>query len=65
MLYYNQKEGEKDPDRKEVKIMTKVQMIDYIEQSGMVVNFSRSYFMKKSRADVETYFVKAVRFCNR
>lgn len=45
--------------------MTKKEMIDYIEESGMVINFSRNYFNKMLRARVEEFYTKAVRFCNR
>ena len=45
--------------------MTKKEMIDYIEGSGMVINFSRSYFNKMLRARVEEFYNDAVRFCNR
>ena len=45
--------------------MTKREMIDYIEASGMVINFNRSYFNKMARERVEEFYTKAVRFCNR
>ena len=45
--------------------MTKKEMIDYIEASGMVINFSRSYFNKMLRARVEEFYNDAVRFCNK
>lgn len=45
--------------------MTKKEMIDYIEESGMVINFSRSYFNKMLRERVEELYTKAVRYCNR
>lgn len=45
--------------------MTKKEMIDYIEESGMVINFSRSYFNKMLRARVEEFYNDAIRFCNR
>ena len=45
--------------------MTKKQMIDYIEESGMIINFSRSYLMKMTRDQIEDFYTKAVRFCNR
>ena len=45
--------------------MTKKEMIDYIEESGMVINFSRSYFNKMLRARVEEFYNDAVRICNR
>lgn len=45
--------------------MTKKEMIDYIEESGMVINFSRSYFNKMLRTRVEEFYNDAVRFCNK
>ena len=45
--------------------MTKKEMIDYIEASGMVINFSRSYFNKMLRARVEEFYNDAVRFCSK
>ena len=45
--------------------MTKKEMIDYIEASGMVINFSRSYFNKMLRERVEDFYARAVRFCNK
>ena len=45
--------------------MTKKEMIDYIETSGMVINFSRSYFNKMLRERVEEFYIQAVRFCNK
>ena len=45
--------------------MTKKEMIDYIEASGMIINFSRNYFNKMTRDRVEEFYTKAVRFCNR
>ena len=66
MLYYNQKEGRTKPQKeKERSQMTKKEMIDYIEASGMVINFSRSYFNKMLRARVEEFYNDAVRFCNK
>ena len=45
--------------------MSKKEMIDYIEASGMVINFSRSYFNKMLRERVEDFYTRAVRFCNK
>ena len=45
--------------------MTKKEMIDYIEASGMVINFSRSYFNKMLRERVEDFYTRAVSFCNK
>ena len=45
--------------------MTKKEMIDYIETSGMVINFSRSYYNKMLRERVEEFYIQAVHFCNK
>lgn len=42
--------------------MTKIQMIDYIEKSNMVVNFSKSYFMHRLKKDVERFYNLAVEY---
>lgn len=42
--------------------MSKKTMIDYIEQSGMVVNFSRSYFNKMLKERVERLYNMAVEY---
>ena len=66
MLYYNQKEGRTKPQKEKERFkMTKKEMIDYIETSGMVINFSRSYFNKMLRERVEEFYIQAVRFCNK
>ena len=66
MLYYNQKEERTKPQKERERFkMTKKEMIDYIETSGMVINFSRSYFNKMLRERVEEFYDQAVRFCNK
>ena len=66
VLYYNQKEGRTKPQKEKEKFkMTKKEMIDYIEASGMVINFSRSYFNKMLRERVEDFYTRAVRFCDK
>ena len=45
--------------------MPKKEMLDYIEASGMVINFSRSHFNKMLRERVEEFYAQAVRFCNK
>ena len=42
--------------------MTKNAMVNFIEASGMVVNFSRSYFMHMDKASVERFYKSAVAF---
>ena len=66
VVFYNQKEGRTKPQKEKERFkMTKKEMIDYIEASGMVINFSRSYFNKMLRARVEEFYNDAVRFCNK
>lgn len=45
--------------------MTKKAMIDYIEQSGMVLNFSRSYFNHMLKEGVERLYNSAVEYNGR
>lgn len=42
--------------------MTKVEMINVIEKSGMVINFSRSHFMGRLKADVERFYKMALEY---
>lgn len=42
--------------------MTKKAMIDTIEKSGMVVDFSRSYLNHKLKTDIERLYYKAVAY---
>ena len=64
VLYYNQKEGKPQKEKERFQ-MTKKEMIDYIEASGMMINFSRSYFNKMLRERVEEFYTKAVHYCNK
>ena len=52
-------------NEREVKDMTKKEMIDIIEKSGMVINFSRSYFMGLLKSQVERFYNDAVAYMNR
>lgn len=42
--------------------MTKMQMIEVIEKSGIVVNFSKSYFMARPKSFVERIYEDALAF---
>lgn len=42
--------------------MTKKEMIDVIEKSGMVINFSKSYFMARPKSFVERMYESALAF---
>lgn len=43
--------------------MTKKQMIDYIEQSQMVINFSRAYYNRMLKEQVAKTYSQAVQYC--
>lgn len=45
--------------------MTKKEMIDVIEQSGVVINFSRSYFNSMLKSRVEEFYKLALDFQNK
>ena len=64
VLYYNQKEGDHKTSKtkKEIDKMTKKEMINYIEKSGMVIDFSRSYFEKMLKEKVEYFYNLAVKY---
>lgn len=47
------------------KRTTKKDMIDYIEESGMVVGFSRSYFNHMLKSDVERFYSMAISYNRR
>ena len=42
--------------------MTKAQMVEVIEKSGMVINFSRSFFMTCPKSFVEKMYEDALAF---
>lgn len=42
--------------------MTKAQMIDYIEKSKMVVNFSKSHFNHYLKKDIERFYKMTVEY---
>ena len=41
--------------------MTKKEMVNAIEESKMVINFSRSYFMSMLKEDVERIYKQVVK----
>ena len=45
--------------------MTKVEMINVIKKSNMVNNFSRSYFTRKTKEDVEKFYKLALEYMNK
>lgn len=47
------------------KRITKKAMIDYIEGSHMVVNFSRSYFNHMLKSKVERFYIMAINYNRR
>ena len=42
--------------------MTKEKMLNFIEKTGMVVDFDRKYLMRKSKKYIESLYDAAVRF---
>ena len=44
------------------KMMTKLEMLKVIEKSGMVVDFSFSYLMKKNRAQIERLYKMSLEY---
>jgi len=45
--------------------MTKLEMVNYIEKSGMVINFNHNRFMRMLKERVEDYYNRAVQYSNR
>lgn len=45
--------------------MTKVEMINVIEKSNMIVNFNRSHFIGKLKSDVERFYKMALEYMNK
>lgn len=45
--------------------MTKKEMVNAIENSKMVINFSRSYFMSMTKENVERFYNQAIQFMER
>ena len=45
--------------------MTKAQMVNVIEESNMVVNFSRSYFMRRDKEYVTRFYNMALEFMSK
>ena len=43
-------------------MMTKLEMLKVIEKSGMVVDFSFSYLMKKNRAQIERLYKMSLEY---
>lgn len=45
--------------------MTKVEMINVIEKSNMIVNFKRSHFIGRLKSDVERFYKMALEYMNK
>ena len=45
--------------------MTKKAMVEIIEKSEMVINFSKSYFMSMTKDNVERFYNQAIQFMER
>ena len=60
--YNNKCKGQEIQERKDKKMMTKLEMLKVIEKSGMVIDFSFSYLMKKSRAQIERLYQMSLEY---
>lgn len=40
--------------------MTKTEMLDFIEKTGMIIDFDRNYLMKKTKARIVVLYNRAV-----
>ena len=45
--------------------MTKKQMLDFIETTGMVVDFNRNFLMKRSKEYIKGLYDMAVRYATK
>lgn len=45
--------------------MTKEKMLDFIEKTGMVVDFDRKYLMRKSKESIERLYDMAIIYVQR
>ena len=42
-------------------MLTKKEMVDYIEKTGLVINFDRKYLMRKLKPDLERLYLHCKR----
>lgn len=48
------------------KKLTKSAMLDYIEKTGMIINFDRQYLMRtRLKEDIERYYEQAQEYAKR
>jgi hypothetical protein len=45
---------------KKISTLTKAEMIDTIEKSNLLINFSRSYLMHKSKKEITRFYIMAL-----
>lgn len=45
--------------------MTKTAMVNFIETTGMIINFDRKYLMRKSKADIERLYNAAIAYAEK
>ena len=45
--------------------MTKTKMLDFIESTGMVINFDRKYLMRKTKDYIEGLYNAAIAYAAR
>ena len=41
------------------KKMTKSEMLDFIEKTGMIIDFNRNFLMQKSKDKIQDYYERA------
>ena len=49
----------------DIKAMTKTKMLDFIEKSGVVIDFDRKYLMRKSKDYIQGLYDAAVQYAAR
>ena len=50
---------------KEVNKMTKVEMLNYIEKTGMVIDFDAKYLMRQTKDRITRLYNQAVQYSKR
>lgn len=45
--------------------MTKAKMLDFIEKTGMVIDFDRKYLMRRSKEYIEDLYNRAINYAQR
>ena len=48
-----------------MKNMTKAEMIDFIETTGMIIDFDRNFLMRKLKKDIIRYYNMSIEYMNK